>query len=559
MYEANLTILAFWQRRRDAARRPRYQLTRSYFLRGMGLVYLSAFSSLAVQLDGLFGSSGILPAAEFLERSGKLLGPGPLRYWRLPTVFWFDASDRALHAVCWSGIALSMALIMGVLPGVCAVLLWLFYLSLVVVGQVFLGYQWDSLLLEAGLLAVLLTPWGVRLSRADDRPWGFAIWLVRLLAVRLMFLSGVVKLASHDPTWRDWTALDYHYQTQPLPIWTGWYVHRMPAWFHGLSLGFMFYAELVAPFFVFGPRPIRLVGFASIVLLQVLIALTGNYGFFNLLAVVICLCNLDDRDWESLSLAWAALTQFGRARLLPGLPSRSARQERRPPRVNLVANVVESVISQVKRRSPPTQGQVSVEDASTPGKAWSWPRRVAVGVVGGVLLATTGSQTLETVVPDFVIPSEIMTLNQWLEPLRSTNTYGLFAVMTTSRPEIVVEGSDDGAAWRTYRFRWKPGATDERPRLAVLHLPRLDWQMWFAALAGDCGRAPWFFRFEQRLLEGSPAVLGLLAENPFTARPPRYVRARLYLYRFAQGGSPDWWSREDRGLFCPPLSLEYFK
>jgi lipase maturation factor 1 len=131
--------------------------------------------------------------------------------------------------------------------------------------------------------------------------------------------------------------------------------------------------------------------------------------------------------------------------------------------------------------------------------------------------------------------------------------------MTTSRPEIIVEGSDDGLAWTIYRFRWKPGATDERPRLAFLHLPRLDWQMWFAALAGDCRRVPWFFRFEQSLLEGSPAVLGLLAENPFPARPPHYVRARLYLYKFTQGGSPDWWAREDMGLFCPPVSLEYFK
>ncbi len=133
-----------------------------------------------------------------------------------------------------------------------------------------------------------------------DRPWWFSIWLVRWLAFRLVFLSGVVKLASHDPTWRDWTALEYHYQTQPLPTWTSWFVHQMPAWFQGLSAGFMFYAELVAPFFIFGPRPIRLAGFASLVLLQLLIAATGNYGFFNLLAVVVCLCILDDRDWEWL-------------------------------------------------------------------------------------------------------------------------------------------------------------------------------------------------------------------------------------------------------------------
>ena len=239
---------------------------------------------------------------------------------------------------------------------------------------------------------MLIAPWGLRLSRPSDQPWWFAIWLVRWLAFRLMFLSGVVKLASHDPTWRDWTALEYHYQTQPLPTWTSWYIHQMPAWFHWLSVGFMFYAELIAPFFVFGPRPIRLVGFASLVLLQFLIAATGNYGFFNLLAIVICLCILDDRDWEWLDQSWSS------PRRQPA--SEQGSVDDRP---------------RVRRRSP-GHGR----------GGWSSASRAAI------ILAVTATQTLETVAPEFLIPSELMTLSQWLEPLRSTNTYGLFAVMTTS-------------------------------------------------------------------------------------------------------------------------------
>jgi hypothetical protein len=512
-----VTISAFWHWWSDGARPPRYRLTRSLFLRGLALVYLAAFGSLTVQLDGLIGSRGILPAAEFLERAGRLLGTGPAAYWRLPTVFWLDASDTALHVVCWGGLLLSAALLCGLLPGYCAFLLWASYLSLAVAGQVFLGYQWDSLLLETGLLAVLIAPWGARLKSAVDQPWWLAIWLVRWLAFRLMFLSGMVKLASHDPTWRNWTALEYHYQTQPLPAWTSWWVHQMPAWFEGLSVAFMFFAELVAPFFVLGPRPIRLAGFASLVLLQLLIAATGSYGFFNVLAVVVCLCILDDRDWE-----W--LTRF------------------------------------FKPRRQPTPGQAPGDEIpSAPGKAWSRPRRVAVGAAGAIIIAITGAQTVETVAPEVLVPSELVTLSQWAEPFRSTNGYGLFAVMTTTRPEIIVEGSDDGVSWRPYQFRWKPGDLDRRPRFTSPHLPRLDWQMWFAALAGDCRSVPWFFQFEQRLLEGSPAVLGLLRENPFPTRPPRYVRARLYLYRFTSWGSRSWWSRKDRGLFCRPLSLEDFK
>ena len=128
--------------------------------------------------------------------------------------------------------------------------------------------------------------------------------------------------------------------------------------------------------------------------------------------------------------------------------------------------------------------------------------------------------------------------------------------MTTERPEITVEGSDDGETWKPYRFRWKPGELDRRPRFATPHMPRLDWQMWFAALGGDCRRAPWFLRFEQRLLEGSPEVLALLREDPFPDRPPRYVRARLSLYTFTRWGSRDWWASEDVGLYCPPMECE---
>ena len=175
---------------------------------------------------------------------------------------------------------------------------------------------------------------------------------MRWLVFRLMFLSGAVKLASRDPTWRDWSALEYHYQTQPLPTWTSWYIHQMPGWFHALSVGFMFFAELIAPFFVFGPRPVRLVGFASLLLLQALIAATGNYGFFNLLAIVLCLSLLDDRDWARL----VNFTRFLRKRV-----------------------------------------SENTSDDSKPigaGDRWSLPRRLTVGVVGSVLFVVTAAQTV---------------------------------------------------------------------------------------------------------------------------------------------------------------------
>jgi hypothetical protein len=514
---------------------PSHHRARSIWLRGLGVVYLSAFASLAVQLDGLIGSQGILPAAAYLERAGRFLGPGPATYWRLPTLLWLDASDRALHALCWGGVALSVPLIVGILPGLCLVLLWVFYLSLTVAGQVFLGYQWDGLLLESGLLAVLLTPWGLRLGRAGDEPWRFAVWLVRWLVFRLMFLSGVVKLASGDPAWWAWRALDVHYETQPLATWTSWYIHQMPSWFHGLSVGFMFYAELIAPWFIFGPRPVRLAGFASLMLLQILITATGNYGFFNLLAMVLCLALLDDRDWD-----WVA----GKIMLVLHRAASPRPRARTDP-----------VTAEEKKGSEPPPAA----DAPSPGlRPWSWPRRAVVGTVGGILVAVTAADTLKTLAPaveavvpvSALIPTPIEILGEWIAPLRSTNRYGLFAVMTTRRPEIIVEGSDDGMNWKPYDFRWKPGERDRRPRFTTPHMPRLDWQMWFAALAGDCERVPWFHAFTRRLLSGTPAVLDLLGENPFPDRPPQFVRARLYLYAFTRWGSADWWARQELGLFC---------
>jgi hypothetical protein len=478
---------------------------RSILLRGLGLIYLSAFGSLAVQLDGLIGSRGILPAAEFLQRAAGVLGTGASTYWQLPTLFWINASDRALHAICWGGVVLSVLLVAGFLPGACLVLLWIAYLSLTVTGQDFLSFQWDILLLESGLLAILLTPWGWRLGRDGDEPGRFAVWLFRWLVFRLTFLSGVVKLTAGDPTWLSWRALEYHYQTQPLPTWTSWYIHQMPAWFHRMSVGLMFLVELVAPFFVFGPRILRRVGFVSLVMLQVLILSTGNYGFFNLLAIVLCLSALDDRD-------------------------------------------LEAVVAIVRRKR-----EMPREEESPPPRRWSWPRRVVVGIVGDVLVAVTGGQTIESVWPHAVIPMPVQMLAQAIEPLRSANPYGLFRVMTTDRPEIAVEGSDDGETWKPYRFRWKPCELDRRPRFTTPHMPRLDWQMWFAALAGDCRSAPWFLRFEQRLLEGTPEVLALLREVPFPDRPPRYLRARLSLYTFTRWGSRDWWHSEEVGIFCPTI------
>ena len=476
-------------------------LARRLFLAGIGACYGIAFFSLLVQLRGLFGAEGIAPVAAGLERIGGEL-PSSER-WRLPTLFWLGASDAGMLAACAGGIVLAVLAVAGVLPRVALGGLWVLYLSFVSVGEPFLNFQWDALLLEAGLLAIFVAPGGLRPFGATERaPSSVFLWLVRWLLVRLMMLSGVVKLTSGDACWWDGSALDYHYWTQPLPHRFAWFAHQAPGWFQHLSVWVMFAIELGAPLLVVGPRRCTLAAAAAIVLLMALISATGNYGFFNLLTVVLCIPLLDDRAWRKL------------LRRTEGL------------------------------RAP----------APPPAKGW----RVAANVLAVLVLLLTTSSALQGL--GLGLPRPLERLQDWTASLRSFNAYGLFRVMTRERPEIVIEGSLDGEEWKPYLFRHKPVELERAPTFAGLHMPRLDWQMWFAALEhGRRYRSRWYARFLERLLAGSAPVLALLRENPFPDGPPRYLRSTVWLYEFAtpeERREGSWWRRRDPEPFFQTVTLE---
>jgi predicted DCC family thiol-disulfide oxidoreductase YuxK len=476
-----------------------YLVARGVFVRLTGLVYLIAFASLPAQIPGLIGKHGISPAAGFLQAVKSQVGRDG--YFMVPTVCWFNAGDSFMVSLCVIGVALSCAVAAGFLPALCLFVLWGLYLSLVSVGAPFLNFQWDALLLQTGFLAIFLAPPGLwpqwKVESGGSRA---ARWLLLWLLFCLMFESGVVKLTSGDDTWRDLTALTYHYQTQPLPIWTSWYMNQAPLWFQTLSVMVMFAIELIAPFSIFGPRMIRRAGCAALIALQVLIAATGNYCFFNLLTVALCLLLLDDDAWP----AWC------RAKLPPG----------------------------------------------SPGKGMQWPAWLVAPVAVIDLLLSTERLTA-SFRTGFFWPQPVLRIAGFLEPLRTFNGYGLFAVMTKTRPEIIVEGSSDGEHWLPYEFKWKVGDITRRPALVAPYQPRLDWQMWFAAL-GSYRENPWFISFLVRLLQGQSEVTRLLASNPFPDAPPRYVRASLYDYKFTRSGenAGAWWKREYRGAYCPPISLQ---
>jgi hypothetical protein len=390
-----------------------------------------------------------------------------------------------LQAAAIAGAAVALLLFLGILKAgwerLLLICLYILYLSFSTAGQDFLSFQWDSLLLETGFLAMFLGN-----SRC-------VILLFRWLLFRLMFLSGVVKLTSHDPVWRDFTALAFHYMTQPLPTPLAWYMYQLPLAVQRFSTAVTLFIELAIPFLFFAPRPWRFVGAALALFLQVLIFLTGNYTFFNLLTISLCVFLFDDRALEKLHL------------------------KARATRTHAIA-------------------------------VW------AVAIVILVLSVSEIDQTYFETSPDAE-----SALVRVAGPFQIANTYGLFASMTTTRPEITIQGSNDGVTWLDYDFPYKPGDLRQPPHWVAPYQPRLDWQMWFAALS-DYRASPWFTNLMVRLLQGSPDVLDLFKKNPFPSGPPKYIRAQLFQYSFTdfatRRATGDWWKREPEGLYFPQISLD---
>ena len=455
--------------------------SRWLFLRLLGVVYLIAFVSLAVQITGLVGEHGLLPSA----------------------------SDGSLLLRAWGGAAVAVLLIAGVVPAASAAVLWAFYLSLTIAGEEFLRFQWDGLLLETGLLAILYAPFAWRSRRASDpEPPAAVRWAIWFLAFKLTFLSGITKILSGDRTWADWTALSYHYETQPIPAWTSWYAHQLPLRVHVWSAAVMFVIEVAVPWLIFAPPRFvrtRAVAAALMIALQVGIGVSGNYGFFNLLTIVLYLALLDDR-----------------------------------------------ILWRIARRPPPPAG-----DGPTNGAAiWHLLTSGAALVIVCFSVMTVFREI------DLTRGSPGVVSLLWspraldaVAPLDSINGYGLFRVMTTERPEIAIEVSADGFTWSEYPFKWKAGDVNRRPAFVEPHMPRLDWQMWFAAL-DPAGAQRWLAPLMRRVLDGDGAVLRLLGPNPLGGRP-ECVRLVYYQYHFTtraeRAASGAWWKRDQMRELTNPM------
>ena len=465
----------------------RYQLSCWLFLRGLALIYFIAFLSLAVQITGLAGPNGILPFYETLNYTH--VQHGWLAWLRFPTVFWLDASDMALKMAAYGGAMLAVLLFFerwqtGALIG-----MYVLYVSLFHAGDLFLTFQWDTLLLETGFLSIFLVKGG---------PNRLLLFMFHWLLFRFRFMSGFFKLYKDDPTWWDLTTLNYYFETQVLPHGGSWYFHQLPDWILSGGVLYIFFTELIVPFFIFLPRRFRIAAALITIVTQLLIMATSNHNFVNLLVIVLCIFLLDDRFIS---------------RFMPG-------------------RLIE------RARSVKIAGPSRISSA-------------VLSVVAILILVTSAGtfvmRTLPVNYPAVAVRSFAAVYNYGIGHI-----FHVYPVMQVERQELEIQGSNDGINWRPYGFRYKPGPINKRPPVNIPHQPRLDWMMWFLPPQAR-GDDLWLNMLLKRLHEGSPQVLQLFEYNPFPDRPPRFLRVVAYDYRFTtpeeKAATGNWWQRSYLGIF----------
>ncbi|HLX93823.1 MAG TPA: lipase maturation factor family protein [Puia sp.] len=478
---------------------PSYWLTRFVILRLLGIVYAIAFLAAINQVVPLIGSQGLLPVNLFVQSAEKIYGSTGSAFWHLPSIFWFAYSDSFLLGAAWVGFVLSLVVAVGFANIPLLTALWFLYMSFVHIGQDWYGYGWEIQLLETGFLAIFLCPLLDMRPFPRSGPPKIIIVLFRWLIFRIMLGAGLIKIRG-DEAWRKGTALYYHFETQPIPGPLSRWLHFLPRWMLQAGVWYNFLAELVAPWFVFWPRFGRHIAGIVIVGLQIFLITSGNLSFLNWLTIIPALACFDDGFWSVI------------------LPR---------PLVGVSARAIAR----------------SVDSKPMNTRAWIVTVIIAILSIQPVINMLSADQIMNTS----------------FNPLELVNTYGAFGSVGRERLNIVFEGTEedlsDSSHWKEYAYKGLPVSPYQRPpQIAPYHL-RLDWQLWFAAMSSP-EEYPWTMNLIWKLLHNDPAALGLFAGNPFPVRPPRFVRAILYRYRFAIPGNPEkkWWDRDRIGEWIPAVS-----
>ncbi|XP_062591201.1 lipase maturation factor 2-like isoform X1 [Saccostrea cucullata] len=574
--------------------------TRDFFLWCIAVIYLIAFSSLYIQIPGLFGDNGILPAKLTLNSkeisSWEELLEGQPTLLRLMPRLGLD-TETGMDLLCLCGILISFCCVVfsTTRDMISFTLLWMIYLSLYQVGQTFLWFQWDILLLETGFLAVLLAPFNMQFFSSHHQHDRITLWLVRWLLFRLMFASGVVKLTSGCPTWWGLTALTVHFESQCIPTPFAWFFHHLPVWFLKLSCVVTYVIEIAIPLLFFSPvKSMRMFAFYSQILLQILIIATGNYNFFNLLTMALCVSLVEDDFFKRSKVKkkksgmqslfncvfsfviysyfiYQTVKQFSlQASFNPTFEIKSKIAFSKADFFQWLEFIVPwtIVIGAISLGYQILISLVSclIEEKGLIWKVWSLIQCTIIAIAAAAMFSI--SLVPYTVIEkgsQLYVSPDLHRYRSYLKDYHLTNSYGLFRRMTGvgGRPEVIIEGSNSvDSGWKEYEFYYKPGNISRAPPIVAPHQPRLDWQMWFAAL-GSYQHNTWFVHLIYKLLIGQQEVLDLVQHNPFPQKPPKFIRAKLYHYHFT-GQTPkdkgyskkNWWVREEKSEYFPALEKD---
>ena len=580
---------------------------RRSLLVGVAVSHLCAFGSLYVQLPGLLGSHGVLPADRLVARVQAAAQSQGLRggHQLLPSLVWplravLPSVDSALGVLCLTGVLVSAATAVACwrqqVPGgpLCVAALAVLhasYLSLLAVGQSFLSFQWDALLLEASFVAAVV-------AAVRQHP-GIALWLPRLALFKLMLMSGAVKLQSRCPTWSQLTALRFHFASQPLPTPLAWHATRhIPDGLLRLGVAGTLALEGPLCFLLLCPLPTaRRVGALCQVAFMAVIALTGNYCFFNLLTATLALSGIDGPAAHVAStpaerrlsvavvaaavvLACACFQAGPAGQRLGGLHLKltpdamtAALAEVLPRTLRLVfrcllpvATLQEMLTADRALRASRRPARARLVSAAS-----AFAAGLAALIAGAIIAAPLSSLLPDGALVTAALPGLPPGVQALANAARLSSSYGLFRVMTgvapdgttVARPELSIQGraahnaTEPPGEWLDVEFRYKPGDTHRAPPWVAPHQPRLDWQMWFAALSPNPSGAPWVVHLLALLLRGEPEVYTLLDVSsavPFTAgAPPAEVRVLAWDYAFDDG---HWWRRSRPTTWLPPLRLD---
>ncbi|XP_078346417.1 lipase maturation factor 2-like isoform X1 [Oculina patagonica] len=593
-------------------------LVKNAFLWFMSAIYLFAFSSLYIQIPGLYGRNGVLPAKLALREVSSSMEEN---FWSKLTLLWFTPrlgldTETGMELLCLTGMLLSLLAmtLKSFRDSITFFILWFLYYSLYQVGQTFVYFQWDILLMETGFLTILVSPLNLNLfksqnDKSQQHHDNITLWLVKWLAFRLMFCSGVVKLTSRCPTWWGLTALDWHYESQCIPTPLAWYAHQLPKWFQQLSIVLTYVILMASSWLFFVPvRSLRIFSFYSQIFFQVLIILTGNYNFFNLLAIALLLPILDDEHLVTILPSWLV----GNSSVKPNQRHKAIKLLRRFVAFGTLAAITYWTIKLFALEISPKHVLKSKITFSQGAFFRAVDQAVPLTITLGIAsLSIEIIASMIGCIMDKGVFNKLWSLLQWAifsfaalgmfaislfpytdissnaktnlwpvikrwrqktDAFELVNSYGLFRSMTGvgGRPEVIIEGSNDlDGPWMEYNFHYKPGNVSEPPPVVAPHQPRLDWQIWFAAL-GSYEYNPWFVHLVYRLLQGQQDVLDLLAKNPFPHRAPTYIRARLYKYHYTElpknisslsdilhnnGLVKSWWWRENVREYLPIVTV----